>query len=108
MYMNKLIQKICGEGTIFEDEQMRFNLATKLWNEIKSRYPDVDFDWIGFGFLDDKYIIARIDGRIIGAMNIDVYDENEEYPENADVEVDTEAENETEANVQPEEDGEEA
>lgn len=77
MYMNKLIQKICGEGTIFEDEQMRFNLATKLWNEIKSRYPDVDFDWIDFGFLDDKYIIARIDGRIIGAMNIDVYDENE-------------------------------
>ena len=77
MYMNKLIQKICGEGTIFEDEQMRFNLATKLWDEIKSRYPDVDFDWIDFGFLDDKYIIARIDGRIIGAMNIDVYDENE-------------------------------
>ena len=77
MYMNKLIQKICGEGTIFEDEQMRFNLATKLWNEIKSRYPDVYFDWIDFGFLDDKYIIARIDGRIIGAMNIDVYDENE-------------------------------
>ena len=77
MYMNKLIQKICGEGTIFEDEQMRFNLATKLWNEIKSRYPDVDFDWIDFGFLDDKYIIARIDGRIIGAMNIDIDDEIE-------------------------------
>lgn len=77
MYMNKLIQKICGEGTIFEDEQMRFNWATKLWNEIKSRYPDVDFDWIDFGFLDDKYIIARIDERIIGAMNIDVDDENE-------------------------------
>ena len=38
----------------------------------------------------------------------DVYDENEENPEYADVEVDTEAENETEANVQPEEDGEEA
>ena len=68
--MKKIIKKICGEGTIFEDEQMRFNLATKLWNEIKSRYPDVDFDWIDFGFLDDKYIIARIDGRIIGAMNI--------------------------------------
>ena len=43
-----------------------------------------------------------------GVYEEDVYDENEEYPEDADVEVDIEAENETEANVQPEEDGEEA
>ena len=43
-----------------------------------------------------------------GVYEEDVYDENEEYPEDADVEVDTEALNETEANVQPEEDGEEA
>ena len=43
-----------------------------------------------------------------GVYEEDVYDENEEYPEDVDVEVDTEAENETEANVQPEEDGEEA
>ena len=43
-----------------------------------------------------------------GVCEEDVYDENEEYPEDADVEVDIEAENETEANVQPEEDGEEA
>ena len=77
MYMEKLIKKVCGEGTILEDEQMRFNWVTKLWNEIKSRYSDVDFDWIDFGFLDDKYIIARINGRIIEAMNIDIDNENE-------------------------------
>lgn len=77
IYMEKLIQKICGEGTIFEDKQWEFDWATKLWNEIKLKYPDVNFDWIDFGFLDDKYIIARIDGKMIGAMNIDIDDEDE-------------------------------
>ena len=77
IYMKKIIQKICGEGTIFEKESTKFNLATRLWNEIKLRYPDIDFDWIDFGFINDKYIIARVDGKIIGAMNIDIDDEIE-------------------------------
>lgn len=77
MYMTKIIKKICGEGTIFEDESMKFNWAIKLWNELKARYKDINFDWIDFGFLGDKYIIARIGRRVIGAMNIDIDDENE-------------------------------
>ena len=77
IYMEKIIKKICGEGTILEKESMKFNWVTRLWNEIKLRYPDIDFDWIDFGFINNKYIIARLNGKIIGAMNIDIDDENE-------------------------------
>ena len=75
--MEKIIKKICGEGTILEKESMKFNWVTRLWNEIKLRYPDIDFDWIDFGFINNKYIIARLNGKIIGAMNIDIDDEIE-------------------------------
>lgn len=77
IYMEKIIKKICGEGTILEKESMKFNWVTRLWNEIKLRYPDIDFDWIDFGFINNKYIIARLNGKIIGAMNIDIDDEIE-------------------------------
>ena len=82
MYMEKIIQKICGDDTI------EFYWATLLWNEIKQRYSDINFDWIDFGFIDDKYIIARIGRIVVGAMNIDIDDEEEykKYKEVIEVE----------------------
>ena len=37
MYMEKIIQKICGDDTRFEDDTIEFYWATLLWNEIKQR-----------------------------------------------------------------------
>ena len=88
MYMKKIIQKICGYCTRFEDDTIEFYWATLLWNEIKQRYSDINFDWIDFGFIDDKYIIARIGRIVVGAMNIDIDDEEEykKYKEVIEVE----------------------
>ena len=88
MYMEKIIQKICGYCTGFEDDTIKFYWATLLWNEIKQRYSDINFDWIDFGFIDDKYIIARIGRIVVGAMNIDIDDEEEykKYKEVIEVE----------------------